>query len=177
MHNGQSLVFDNIETLEQGINLMEQIDDALYANNDHRYFRSGTGKHMRHILDHYLSFLNARNGRINYDTRRRDRRLERERVYAIAAAREIIGRLQAFGADSQHIAAAVQVNSNRGDQRGEGAAWSVSTRQRELQFLLSHTVHHYALIALTLRIQGVEPPESFGVAPSTLRFETAQTSG
>lgn len=156
---------------------MEQIDDAIYANNDHRYFRSGAGKHMRHILDHYLSFLSARDGRINYDARRRDRRLERDRIYAITAARQIIEQLRKFGDDLQIIAAAVLVNSNRGDQRGEGAAWSASTRQRELQFLLSHTVHHYALIALTLRIQGVAPPESFGVAPSTLRYETAQTSG
>lgn len=156
---------------------MEQIDDALYVNNDHRYFRSGAGRHMRHILDHYLSFLDARDGRINYDARQRDSRLERDRAYAIAAARQLIERLQEFGDDLQNVDAAVQVNSNQGDHRGEGAAWSSSTRQRELQFLLSHTVHHYALIALTLRIQGVEPPERFGVAPSTLRYETARTSG
>jgi hypothetical protein len=43
-----------------------------------------------------------------------------------------------------------------------------STVARELQFLLSHTVHHYALIALILRLQGFEPGEEFGVAPSTL---------
>jgi uncharacterized damage-inducible protein DinB len=39
---------------------------------------------------------------------------------------------------------------------------------RELQFLASHTLHHYALIAALLRLQGVEPGEEFGVAPGTL---------
>jgi hypothetical protein len=40
---------------------------------------------------------------------------------------------------------------------------------RELQFLLSHTVHHYALMALILRLQGFNPAAEFGVAPSTLQ--------
>jgi hypothetical protein len=40
---------------------------------------------------------------------------------------------------------------------------------RELQYLLSHTIHHYAIIGSILRAQGVEPGPDFGVAPSTLR--------
>ncbi len=53
----------------------------------------------------------------------------------------------------------------------EGA--EVRTRSslgRELQFLVSHTVHHYALIAIASRMQGIWPKESFGVAPSTLKY-------
>ena len=42
---------------------------------------------------------------------------------------------------------------------------------RELQFLVSHTIHHYALIGVLLAAEGfdvsLEFPE-FGVAPSTL---------
>ena len=48
--------------------------------------------------------------------------------------------------------------------------WTVTSFERELQFLLSHTVHHYALAALMLRTQGVEPGKEFGVAPSTLAY-------
>lgn len=47
--------------------------------------------------------------------------------------------------------------------------WSISSLKRELQFLLSHTIHHYSLIALALRLQGFEPGAAFGVAPSTLK--------
>jgi hypothetical protein len=42
---------------------------------------------------------------------------------------------------------------------------------RELQFLQSHTVHHYAVIHLMLLQQGIRPDPEFGVAPSTLRHE------
>ena len=47
--------------------------------------------------------------------------------------------------------------------------WSQSSVKRELQFLLSHTIHHYSLVAVALRTQGFEPGAAFGVAPSTLR--------
>ena len=47
--------------------------------------------------------------------------------------------------------------------------WMSSSLARELQMLSSHTIHHFALIAMTLRAHGVELDADFGVAPSTLR--------
>jgi hypothetical protein len=49
--------------------------------------------------------------------------------------------------------------------------WMPSTLGRELEFLRSHTVHHYALIALIFRAHEASVPSSFGVAPSTLRYQ------
>ena len=46
--------------------------------------------------------------------------------------------------------------------------WAPSTIVRELQFLLSHTVHHFALISTMNSINNVATPENFGIAPSTL---------
>jgi uncharacterized damage-inducible protein DinB len=57
---------------------------------------------------------------------------------------------------------------------GEPDTWTRSTVARELQFLLSHTVHHYALVAIRLRLAGREPAAGFGVSPSTLRFRGNQ---
>ena len=48
--------------------------------------------------------------------------------------------------------------------------WTASSLDRELQSLISHTVHHYALIAMLLRVSGRQPAADFGVAPSTLRY-------
>jgi uncharacterized damage-inducible protein DinB len=46
------------------------------------------------------------------------------------------------------------------------SAWS--TLARELAFVLAHTVHHQAMIALLLEWQGIHlPSERFGLAPST----------
>ena len=53
----------------------------------------------------------------------------------------------------------------------DGGHGCPSTVRRELIFLVSHTVHHYALIAVMLRHQAVGLPADFGVAPSTLRHQ------
>lgn len=50
---------------------------------------------------------------------------------------------------------------------------SVSSLGRELQLLISHTVHHYAMMALVLRGQGIDPGPEFGVALSTFRYRAA----
>ncbi|MGH9328927.1 MAG: hypothetical protein ACRD09_00665, partial [Vicinamibacterales bacterium] len=42
-----------------------------------------------------------------------------------------------------------------------------STVKRELAFLLSHTVHHNAIIALLLEQAGIAAPHRFGVAASS----------
>ncbi|MBM4187475.1 MAG: hypothetical protein FJ206_09205 [Gemmatimonadetes bacterium] len=52
-------------------------------------------------------------------------------------------------------------------------SWSRSTLGRELQFLVSHSVHHFALIKLLLANDGPVLPREFGVAPSTLSHQGA----
>ncbi|MDH3494762.1 MAG: hypothetical protein OEM82_14505, partial [Acidobacteriota bacterium] len=48
--------------------------------------------------------------------------------------------------------------------------WLPTSLARELEFLHSHTVHHYALIAAKLGSMNIEVPFEFGVAPSTLKY-------
>jgi hypothetical protein len=55
------------------------------------------------------------------------------------------------------------------DSNGVREGFMESSISRELQVLSSHTVHHFALIAITLRMHGVEIESDFGMAPSTLR--------
>jgi uncharacterized damage-inducible protein DinB len=52
-----------------------------------------------------------------------------------------------------------------------------STVARELVFVLSHTIHHQAIIALLLASAGQSTPERFGLAPSTPgRLSCAQSA-
>jgi uncharacterized damage-inducible protein DinB len=50
---------------------------------------------------------------------------------------------------------------------GEPTATVRSSVGRELAFVVSHTIHHCAVIALLLRDLGVAVPPRFGYAPST----------
>ncbi len=163
-HSTCYLIDDNIETLKQGIELIARLDDQLYRQPNRELSLSGVGAHFRHCIDFYHRFLTGiESGRINYDLRERDERIEQNRLFAIARLNAIIKDLSRVSVieDDRVFETLLEGSSN--------SDWSVSSLKRELQFLLSHTIHHYALIALVLRSQGFEPDAEFGVAPSTLR--------
>lgn len=175
MHKKLSVVHANIHFLQQGIDLLSSITDDQYAMNNGKYFKSGVGKHFRHIIDHYLSLVNREGDRVDYDDRKRDTRLESDRSFAIEKMKFIINGLEEISADSSKIDSSVTVRSNEGSGE-EDNAWSDSSIRRELQFLISHTVHHYALIAIILKTIGCKLSEDFGVAPSTLKYEKENRS-
>ncbi len=164
------VVKSNIHFLKQGIDLLNSIEDEQYAFNNGKYFKSGIGRHFRHILEHYQSLIDGYSEKINYDDRDRDLRLETDRTFAITTMRSVIDSLQVFVEQPHLIDRKIEIQSNESIGEKE-SPWSESSVRRELQFLISHTVHHYALIALILKTMGIETDEDFGVAPSTLKYE------
>ncbi|MCI0698412.1 DinB family protein [candidate division KSB1 bacterium] len=168
--SGYQIIRDNILFLRQGIGLLEELNDEIYAKTVTPFFNSGTGKHIRHNLDHYEMFLaGLSTGSIDYDGRQRDPQIETDRRYAIQKMLSIISRLE--GIETQRLDDPISVKMNEGEEVNDSSSRSQSTIRRELQFLLSHTVHHYALIAIILKLQGFDCDEDFGVAPSTLKYQ------
>jgi uncharacterized damage-inducible protein DinB len=166
---------DNIRLLEQGLELLGALSDDAYVRSSHPEYTSGVGGHLRHCLDHYTNFLDGvEAGLVDYDARQRDARIENERGYATRVMERIIDGLRRLREIDS--AAFVTIKMDGGDESETDNWWSPSSAQRELQFLLSHTVHHYALIALILRAQGIMPGPGFGVAPSTLRYQQSMSS-
>jgi hypothetical protein len=125
------------------------------------------GAHFRHILDHYRAFLTGLpEGRVDYDARERRGPLETDRTLALAT---VLGLITDVGDIPRDLAAhPLSVNLRSVADRDGAPDWSQSSVNRELQFLVSHTVHHYALIKQLLSRTGFEAGEDFGVAPSTL---------
>ena len=172
MVDSASLVTANIRLLEQGIDLLENIDDKRYLYSDEQVYKSAVGRHIRHTLEHYLCLLqHGMNGsQIDYDARKRDEQLETDRQYAVKVTKSIISELNILAKQPEQLDRQLQIKNNEGHLKAEGQ-WCRSGWRRELLFLISHTVHHYALVAIILRVQGYHSPPEFGVAPSTLRYE------
>jgi hypothetical protein len=59
---------------------------------------------------------------------------------------------------------------------GEHSALEPITLVRELLFLSSHTVYHFALLAPHCRAAGIEPKPDFGKAPTTRAFGRMATA-
>lgn len=174
MQNTHSLIQQNIEVLKQGLEVLNELDDQAYPEVRHPFSKYGIGSHFRHCLDFYHAFSKGVElGWIDYDNRQRDEHIERDRLTAIQKLMEAIEELGRVSWLHEHTSLMVRLEDAESD--GETSSWSSSTVMRELQALVSHTVHHFALIGLMLQLNGFEIPKEFGVAPSTLNRWRAET--
>lgn len=124
------------------------------------------GGHVRHALDHVATLV-ASSGRteLSYDRRVRGTAVETD---PSAAVREILRLAAALAEwDRRPPSGMLAVTAMLApDQSVTG--WS--SRTRELAFVVSHTIHHHAMIALLLEMQGIGVGASdFGYSPSTPR--------
>jgi uncharacterized damage-inducible protein DinB len=161
------LVNNCLVLLEQAPGVLRRIDDDVYASTCEISPRASIGGHLRHILDFFQCFIKGiERGRIDYNLRERDALTEIDRRYATA-------RIEALNADLRLLSlppASTPLKVRTEDDGCDLAVWCDSSALRELEFLQSHTVHHYSLIATLLRLHGIEPDAEFGVAPSTLKY-------
>jgi hypothetical protein len=121
--------------------------------------------HLRHCLESFGCFLDGLPARVvDFDARPREARLERDPRAAqarIAVQRRALAEQVAGGPDL-----ALRVRADEADA-APGEGFLASCVSRELRALASHTVHHLAIVALLLRLQGVAVDPDLGVAPST----------
>lgn len=163
------MITANQSLLRQARDLVTRLDERQYGTM--RGHHSSAGAHLRHVIEHYQCYLEGLpSSRIDYDARRRDVTIEQSTARAIAVLDEIAEGLERTR--SRPPADPVQVQMRCAvDQPGD--TWASSTVGRELQFLVSHAVHHYALIRMLLEQDGVPIEPDFGIAPSTIHARAA----
>jgi len=124
------------------------------------------GEHVRHCLDHVAALFAAdASATLSYDRRYRGTAVETDPAEAL---RQILELKHAFGAwSTRSIDEPIQVTSMILPSGDTVTGWS--TLARELAFVVSHTIHHQALIGVLLAIHGHDVPERFGHSPSTPR--------
>jgi hypothetical protein len=158
---------DNLALLRQGARFLEGLGVGDYDRKEERCFASSMGGHYRHVLEHYEAFLAGwSGGRIDYEARPRDLAVETDLRVAQERTTRLAHRLASLRPETLPDSLLVRSES-AGAQAAE--VWAPSSPLRELEFLLSHSVHHYALVAVIARLQDRPVEADFGMAPSTLR--------
>jgi len=154
-----------VALLGQLAGVIESLTDAQYVQKPVGVVASSIGGHIRHSLDHYTALLNGvRDGHLNYDRRERGTDVERSRGAALETIRALQHRLRGLGPidDTAPLRLSVLVSA-------DGVPVEVlTTLERELAFVLSHTIHHNSLLAVMAGLLGVGVPARFGYAPSTI---------
>jgi uncharacterized damage-inducible protein DinB len=158
--------------LRQAVTLLESLPDGVYTRTS-PFTPGGTvGRHLRHCVDFFERFFDGvPTGRVDYSARRRDPAVETSRAAALSRFEGLEERLAATVGLDPGRSILVRPEDDDSDPR-DPRAWSRSSIGRELRFLASHTLHHFALIAVLLRTLGHRIDPEFGVAPSTLRHRS-----
>jgi hypothetical protein len=105
-----------------------------------------------------------RTGGIDYDDRDRGTAVEHDRFAALELILVLEKKLTDFGWDDapRLLTLSTLVSPEL------PPVTAVTSPDRELAFVVSHTVHHNALIAVMTKLQGIAVPAEFGYAPSTI---------
>jgi hypothetical protein len=169
------LVRVNIELLGQARQLLTEIDGRAYSERPAVPGLNSAGGHVRHIVEFYECFLDGLVlMHVDYDARQRDLALQSDRLVAVGRIDELIARLR--GSTDLLGDSVVFVRMEDAASSGVPEPFLISSIGRELQVLASHTVHHFALVAMAVRAMGWRVGAEFGVARSTLRYQADQMS-
>jgi len=124
------------------------------------------GEHVRHCLDHVAALVAADPSvTLSYDRRRRGTAVESDPAEALRQILELKRALDAWSTRS--LDEPVRVTSMISPAGDAVTGWS--TLARELAFVVTHTIHHQAIVGVLLSLHGHSVPERFGHSPSTPR--------
>jgi uncharacterized damage-inducible protein DinB len=158
------------------INCIEQCDQILSIISQENFAddskgSSSIGAHIRHVLDRFHCFFaGLATASIDYDARKRDREIEQNleaATFALASVARSIEQLGLAPLGNELICVRESVLPS------SPAVEISSTVERELMGLITHSIHHLAIIALLAKSFGHQMDSDFGKAPSTIVYERA----
>ena len=160
------------QTLHQLDLAIEAVAQDHYTTNAGPAFANATiGMHVRHALDHVRSLTTACTPEhqpstpitLNYDTRDRGTTIEG----SLLAARNELHQLRNSCQSLASLRADSPVVVETLPSRDTAPAMVESTLAREFAFVLSHTIHHNAIIRAMAVSLGARVDTMLGHAPST----------
>ena len=150
--------------LEQVRDLITLMPTPMYLARPAARVSGSVGEHVRHCLDHVSSFAAALAGEdLSYDRRLRGTTVETDPRTAVNEIERLFTRLER----SAPAPLDRPLTLSSLVEAGKPPITMRSTVARELSFVVHHTIHHCALMALLVEWQGGRVPHGFGVAPST----------
>ena len=147
--------------LSENIDLLRQLTNEEFTQQNPELSNATIGEHMRHIIELFGCLLeNYEYGLINYDDRKRDLLLQTDKNEAIAIIEKYLLEID---------------KPNKPLSLTHNCFSPIELLQtnyfRELIYNLEHSIHHQALIKVALHsLPHIKIPSTFGVAPSTLEY-------
>jgi hypothetical protein len=159
--------------LQQAVNnVFVQLSGSLEALSPDEYARpcqnlseATIGQHVRHIIEMFLCLdIGYQSGIVNYENRKRDQQLEKDKTFALLQLREIH---QGLGKPDKSLVLEGVYNDD-----SSNLMQFPTNFYREIVYNLEHTIHHMALIRVGLKeLTQIELPQTYGVASATVKHK------
>ena len=154
------------DTFVQLKQIVAQLGAGQYAKKLQVLNHSTIGQHVRHVLEFYCCLSQGiETGVVDYDRRKRNLSMESDPAFAIQIMEDLEQRFCSVALEQVFVQHEIEYN---------GCVISVpSSLNRELVYLIEHSIHHYAIMQIALKIDfpEVEIPFGFGVAYSTIKHK------
>ena len=132
----------NIITLNNLVKLISPLD-KIYAQKNIHLNNETIRKHVRHIIDFYLCFINGIKIKfIDYDKRERNKKVENDKEYAIKTISVIINLLK-----NSYLNTPITITLNLSITKSS----LNSSIERELMYIVDHAIHHGHIIQLFIK--------------------------
>ena len=152
--------------LDELDSLLTEVAPDVYCARFATEVSGSIGEHVRHCLDHVSALLAADSSTtLSYDRRQRGTTVETDPAEGVRQILQLKRGLEAWSTRS--LDETIRVTSMISPSGAAVTGWS--TIARELAFVVSHTIHHQAIIGVLLAIHGHAVPDRFGHSPSTPR--------
>jgi len=159
--------------LSQVVDYIELVSDEQYTKPSVIFEGGTSGKHIRHTLDHFRSSISTPACElVDYDHRERGVDVETSRAAALTEIAQLRSALGGLSEDELKVDMKAQVMCS-----GQGQCAELgTTRAREIFFALHHAIHHNAILKAIAGEFKITLGEDFGMAPSTINFESGLAS-
>lgn len=147
-----------------------QLTPQQYRRCEPLIYNASIGGHLRHCLDHFSTWINGRLAeQINYDHRERNPRIETDPAMALDLSKQLRSILSRTSGQALQRSIQSECRVAYG-LCPENPPSHTSSVGRELCYCICHAIHHYALMGVLAKLQGISVPPEFGIAPSTATY-------
>ncbi len=152
--------------LNQVVEVIECAKELPSFKGGELYQSKGVGRHVRHIVDHFLALHNGLELKVvDYNQRNRESPIEVDYQLAHEKIQFLMNWLDTLELNQQRLEVYSEIDCFQTVTQS-----FESCLERELLYLINHTIHHMAYVKLVARVSGVFLPEHIGIAPSTATF-------
>lgn len=163
------LITTNQQLLSDLLLVLNQLKDSQYKMPLSVFEGVSIGQHVRHIIEFYQCVIRYnQDDIIDYDSRKRDLEIEQNLYYSRLQCEKLIEELVDFKPITFYKVVVNLPNDSH--------CVIETTFDRELAYLLEHTIHHFAIIKIGIsnHFSHVIFPAGFGLAYSTQKHLALQ---